>query len=114
MNGRLGRSTPDRIRVLARGAAGLAMASAGERTCARLGSGEPRAASIAARALAARHLAEAFTLARHGTTRTRRAIAVVDGLHAVSMVALAAVRRDERRPALLSAAITAGLMVTLR
>jgi hypothetical protein len=64
--------------------------------------------------LAGRHLAESVVLARHSTSRTRAAIAVVDALHAASMVALAVVRREERRPALVSAAITTGLMVTLR
>jgi hypothetical protein len=114
MNDLLGRSSPGRVRVLARAAAAVAMASAGERVCARLGCRDPRAVSIAARVLAARHVVETVILARHDTTRTRAAIGVVDALHAISMAVLAVARPDQRGPALVSGTLTTGLLVTLR
>jgi hypothetical protein len=109
-----GRPGRDRLRVLVRGAAGLAMLSLSERRCDHLGYRDPRAVSIAARVLGARHLAEAVVLARSGTTRVRATVAVVDAMHAASMVALAAVRPDQRPPALASAALTTGLLASLR
>ena len=61
-----------------------------------------------------RRLAEAVVLARSGTTRTRATVAVVDAMHAASMIALAAVRRDDVVQALASAALTTGLLASLR
>jgi hypothetical protein len=109
-----GRSGRDRLRVLVRGAAGLAMLSLSERRCKHLGYRDPRAVSVAARVLGTRHLVEAVVLTRIGTTRVRSLVAVVDATHAASMVALAAVRPDQRRPALASAALTTGLLASLR
>jgi hypothetical protein len=108
------RSARDRLRVLVRAAAGLAMLSVSEHRCARLGYRDPGAVSVAARVLGARHLVEAVVLARSGTARTRGTFAVVDATHAASMIALAAVRPDQRRPALASAALTTGLLASLR
>jgi hypothetical protein len=108
------RSARHRLRVLVRAAAGVAMLSVSKPRCAHLGFRDPGAVSAAARVLGARHLVEAVALARSGTTRTRGTVAVVDATHAASMIALAAIRPDHRRPAVASAALTTGLLATLR
>jgi hypothetical protein len=71
-----------------------------------------RAVRIAERLLGARHLAESLILTFDHDRRPRRWIAGLDGLHAISMLALAALRRDLRRDALMSAA-SAGVLVGL-
>jgi hypothetical protein len=64
----------------------------------------------AARVLGGRHLAEALILTRATDSRPRRWISVVDGLHAASMLAVAAVSPRLRRDALTSAAASAALI----
>lgn len=76
------------------------------------GATDTRGVRTAERLLGARHLAESLILTFDHGRRPRRWIATVDGLHAVSMLALAALRRDLRRAALLSAA-SAGVLVGL-
>jgi hypothetical protein len=69
-----------------------------------------RRVSACARLLGARHVAEAVVLAwRRRPTRWAYAIASIDGLHALSMLGLAAVDRRHRRIALTSAAIASCL-----
>jgi hypothetical protein len=65
-------------------------------------------AVVAARVLGARHLLQsAIVAARPGPTA--RWAAVIDGLHASSMLALAVIAPSYRRPALASAQVSAGL-----
>ncbi|MBD8058172.1 hypothetical protein IC607_04215 [Cellulomonas sp. JH27-2] len=68
----------------------------------------------AVRLLGARHLAQGTALALM-PERLSPAVAVVDAIHAASMVALAAVAPTYRRAALLSAAVAVGSgVVTVR
>lgn len=77
----------------------------------RLGGGrDTTGVREATRILGARHLIEAVVLARTHDPRVRRWVAAVDGVHAVSMLGLAALSPRLRRDALLSAASAAGLV----
>jgi hypothetical protein len=78
---------------------------------ARPGGARPVVAWVA-RVLAARHLAEAAALARNTSARPPAWTVWVDALHAASMVAVAAVSRPLRRPALVSAAGATAISAT--
>ena len=64
-----------------------------------------RRALLLLRTLGARDLGQAVLAATAPPPALRRLGVAVDALHASSMVALAAVSRDHRRPALISAAL---------
>lgn len=66
------------------------------------------AETVVARVLGARQLLQAAAVGRW-PHRAGRIGAVADGLHALSMVALAVARPRYRRPALASAAVAVGL-----
>ena len=77
----------------------------------RLGGGlDTRGVREATRILGARHVIETVVLTRTHDARVRRWIAAVDGVHALSMLGLAAVSPRLRRDALLSAASASGLV----
>jgi hypothetical protein len=77
-----------------------------------LGGGlDSRGVRAAVRILGARHVVEAVVLGGAQASRARRRIRAIDAIHALSMVALAAVSPRLRRDALLSAASATGLVV---
>ncbi|HET6698268.1 MAG TPA: hypothetical protein VFG88_04210 [Nocardioidaceae bacterium] len=119
MSGR--HSTPRTTPTVERGrlALGAVELLAARRVARLAGAGDHRAGvATTARVLGARHVAQA--LATERLTRTGRLTsaqahgvgAAVDGLHALSMLGLAAVASGVRRPALCSAAV-AGTLAAL-
>jgi hypothetical protein len=76
----------------------------------RIASGEPadRASTVVGRVLGLRHLAQALIIDRAETHDRLLIGAVIDAAHALSMVGLAALSRDHRRPAVLDAALAGG------
>lgn len=68
-----------------------------------------RASTVVGRVLGARHLVQALTVERAGTHGWLLAGAAVDVAHALSMVGLAALDKNHRRPAALDAALATGL-----
>jgi hypothetical protein len=74
--------------------------------------GVPDCATVrVARVLGVRHLAQAVAVVVAGVPAAHRAGAVVDGLHAVSMVPWAAATRRDRRYYVTSALLAASLAV---
>jgi len=69
-------------------------------------------AEVVARVLAARQVLQAGLLLRTPTAATLSVGAGVDGLHAASMLALAALNARRRPPALLDASIAAAFAVS--
>ncbi|HET8717918.1 MAG TPA: hypothetical protein VFM50_09220 [Nocardioidaceae bacterium] len=113
-------STPRTIPTVERGrlALGAVELLAAHRVARLAGAADHRAGvTTTARVLGARHLAQAVAtrrVARTGrltTAQAHRAGAAVDGLHALSMLGLAAVASGVRRPALCSAAVAGTLAV---
>lgn len=102
----------DRAVSAARGAWGAALLVAPERLLASVAAGEPldARARAFARALGVRQLLEAALLRRAGA----RAVALgaaVDGVHALSVLALAAADRSRRREALANALVATGFAI---
>ena len=91
---------------LALGAAGLGQT----RRVYRVWSGGSPSSRVllVARVLAARHLLQGAVVAARPSRRMVAAGAAVDGLHGLSMVALAVVSSTYRRPAATSACVAAG------
>ena len=73
----------------------------------RVVSGKPadRASTVVGRILGARHLLQALTIERKGTRGWLLVGASIDVTHALSMLGLAALSREHRRPAALDAAL---------
>jgi hypothetical protein len=70
-----------------------------------------RASAVVGRVLGARHLVQALVLERAGTRGSFLVGAAIDAVHALSMVGLAALSRNYRRPAALDAALATGLAI---
>lgn len=66
---------------------------------------------VAARVLGARNMLQSVMEARFRQPVVRRAGAIVDAIHVVSMLAFAATGGERRRPALLSAAVAGALCI---
>jgi hypothetical protein len=93
---------------LVRGIWGATLLLAPQRVLGLIGQPSQRVEQVT-RVLGARHLAEVVILARSRRRVPPRWPIVVDLLHATSMLAVAACARRQRRDALASAAIAAGL-----
>lgn len=101
--------TAGRLVQVARTAYGLLLLGVPERSPELAGQDAPDpVVTGVVRILGARHLAQAAMTGTRPSTMALRVGAAVDGLHAASMVLLARVSPEDRRPALVSAISATG------